>query len=112
MKPDWSDEINIAVTVCDTEGNIVYMNQRSAVTFAKDGGFNLLGRNLMECHPEPARSKLVDLLENPRENVYTIEKHGQKKMIYQVPWYIAGGFAGLVEFALPLPPDIPHFIRK
>lgn len=109
---DWTKQVNVAITVCDADGMIIAMNEMSAVTFAKDGGASLIGKNLLDCHPEPARSKLKDLLDNPRVNVYTIEKNGIKKMIYQTPWYTEGTFAGLVEFSLPLPEELPHFIRK
>jgi hypothetical protein len=45
-------------------------------------------------------------------NAYTIEKNGKKKMIYQTPWYSNGKYSGLVEISLPLPEELPHFIRK
>ena len=45
-------------------------------------------------------------------NVYTIEKHGIKKLIYQAPWYRDGEFAGLVELAIELPAELPHFVRS
>jgi len=79
--------------------------------FSTDGGMELVGKSLLDCHPEPARSKLVSLLNSPRVNIYTIEKAGQKKMIYQSPWFEDGQFMGLIELSLPLPDDIPHFIR-
>jgi len=112
MELDWVDELGAAITLCDKDGIILYMNNRSEVTFEKRGGKNLIGKNLLDCHPEPARSKLDDLLHNPRVNVYTIEKNGIKKMIYQSPWYKNGYFAGLVEISLPIPETIPHFIRE
>jgi len=105
------DEVDFAVTVCDLAGIVVYMNNKSAATFAADGGFDLLGKSLIDCHPEPARSQLLDLLENPRQNIYTIEKNGLKKMIYQVPWLEDGKFKGLIELSLPLLGEIPHFVR-
>lgn len=112
MDIDWAKNFNAAVTVCDTQGIILQMNDQAASVFSKDGGTNLIGKNLLDCHPEPSRSKLLDLLENPGTNAYTIEKNGMKKMIYQSPWYDGGNFAGLVEISLPLPVDVPHFIRK
>ncbi len=42
---DWSEEFNGAVTVCDREGIIIYMNQYSAHQFQKYGGKELLGTN-------------------------------------------------------------------
>ena len=112
MELNWAEEMGAAITVCDSDGIILYMNEKSMVTFEKYGGKNLLGQSLLNCHPEPARSKLDDLLHDPKVNVYTIEKNGIKKMIYQAPWYSGGTYSGLVEISLPLPETIPHFIRK
>lgn len=109
---DYLNEADFAVTVCDKDGIIEYMNLKSATTFAKDGGFGLLGKSLLDCHPEPARSKLSDLLNAPRVNIYTIEKNDQKKMIYQTPWVENGEFKGMIELSLPLAGEIPHFLRK
>jgi transcriptional regulator with PAS, ATPase and Fis domain len=109
---DWLKEFPGAVTVCDRDGLILEMNDRAALTHEKDGGRDLIGRNLLDCHPEPARTRLADLLEHPRQNVYTIEKGGVKKLIYQSPWYHDGGCAGFVELSLEIPAEMPHFIRQ
>ncbi len=45
------------------------------------------------------------------KNVYTIEKKGKKKLIYQAPWFLDGAFGGLVELSLEIPFEMPHFIR-
>lgn len=105
------DGINIAITVCDGTGVVVEMNEKSKATFAKYGGGELVGKSLVECHPEPARTKLVGLLKSPATNAYTISKNGVRKLIYQTPWYKDGEFAGLVEFSLEIPGDMPHFER-
>lgn len=108
----WPAGIDVALTVCDLEGRIVDMNDKSARTFEKYGGVDLIGASLLDCHPEPARSKLLDLLARPRTNAYTIEKNGVRKLIYQTPWFQDGVPAGLVEMSLELPPDMPHHIRS
>ena len=107
----WVKEAPYAITVCDKQGIILAMNDRSRQAFADYGGAELIGTNLLDCHPEPSKSKLHDLLTNPRPNIYTIEKNDKKKMIYQTPWYQNGAFAGLIELSLDLPDSIPHFIR-
>ena len=108
---DWIREFPAAITVCDPQGIILAMNDKACFTFAEDGGANLIGTNILACHPEPSRTKLATLLESGTANVYTIEKDGIKKLIYQSPWYKEGKYAGLVEFSLPMPREIPHFIR-
>jgi transcriptional regulator with PAS, ATPase and Fis domain len=108
----WVKEFPGAITVCDTAGVILAMNDRAAEQFAKDGGQELVGGNLLDCHPEPSRTKLQELLSSGKMNAYTIEKNGSKKLIYQTPWYENGEYRGLVEIAVPLPETLPHFVRK
>ena len=107
----WVHEFPGAVTVCDRAGVIVEMNARAIATFAADGGAALIGTNVLDCHPEPSRTQLAGLLATGARNVYTIEKAGVKKLIYQAPWTRDGVFAGLVELSLEIPFELPHFVR-
>jgi len=88
------------------------MNNKSIRTFENSGGATLIGSSLFECHPEPSRTKLKELLRAGRTNVYTIEKQGIKKLIYQSPWYEQGAYRGFVELSLEIPAEMPHFVRK
>ena len=99
----------VAITVCDKEGNILDMNTTSADV--NSHGQKIIGNNLFDCHPSRAAAILKDLLENEKLNAYTIEKKGVKKLIYQVPWYDNGEFGGLIEVSLPIPFDMPHYVR-
>jgi len=108
---DWVKEFPAAVTVCDPEGIILAMNDKAAKGYEKDGGYNLIGSNMLDCHPEPARKKTEHLLAAREKNVYTIEKNGLKKMIFQSPWYKDGEYSGFVELSLEIPFEMPHFIR-
>ncbi|MPM48093.1 hypothetical protein SDC9_94815 [bioreactor metagenome] len=109
---NWYEELPFAVTVSDLEGNIIYMNNRSATTFEKYGGKELVGKSLFGCHPEKAGNKIREMLQTHEVNAYTIEKEGLKKLIYQCPWYENGSVAGLIELSLVLPAKMPHFVRK
>jgi len=108
----WIKEFPAAVTVGDTDGVILEMNDKAARTFEKDGGYKLIGANMLDCHPEPARTKTQRLLAAREKNIYTIEKNGVKKLIYQSPWYQNGEYAGFVELSLEIPFEMEHFIRK
>jgi hypothetical protein len=108
---EWIKEFPGAITVCDPDGIILAMNDKAAGTFEKDGGYQLIGTNMIDCHPDPARSKVERLLAVHTPNIYTIEKNGIKKLIYQSPWYKDGGYAGFVELSLEIPFEMPHFIR-
>jgi transcriptional regulator with PAS, ATPase and Fis domain len=108
---DWIKEFPAAVTVCDAEGIILAMNDKAAKTFEADGGANLIGSNMLDCHPGLSRQKTERLLAAKVKNVYTIEKNGVKKLIYQSPWYKDGEYAGFVELSLEIPMEIDHFVR-
>jgi transcriptional regulator with PAS, ATPase and Fis domain len=108
----WTQEFPGAITVCDRNGIILGMNDRATKTFADQGGRDLIGSNLLDCHPELAREKVQHLMQAQQKNVYTIEKNGVKKLIYQAPWFHDGVYAGLVELALEIPAELPHFVRS
>ena len=108
---DWAEEFNGAITVCDTEGIIVYMNTYSIKQFKKYGGVKLLGTNLIDCHPEPSKTKLIKMLKDGSENIYTTEKDGVKTLIMQTPWKKDGVFCGLVEISFQLDINMPNFNR-
>ncbi len=108
---NWTDGFLGAITVCDRDGIVVYMNDRSKMQFAKSGDGDLLGKSLIDCHPEPARSLLLKMLAEPLPNSYTIEKNGIRKMIHQTPWMEAGEFKGVVEISYEIPMELPHFVR-
>lgn len=101
--------MNCAVTVCDKEGIVLYMNERARATFAKSG--DMIGRSLMPCHSERSRAIIAHMLATGESNSYTISKNGQRKMIYQTPWREDGEVAGLVEISMVIPDEMPHYNR-
>ncbi|MFO7618187.1 MAG: PAS domain-containing protein [Thermoplasmata archaeon] len=105
----WLPEFPAAVTVCDMSGIIVEMNDRARSTFARHG--ELIGKNLRDCHPPNANEMIDRMLATGEKNIYTIEKNGVKKLIYQVPWFRDGQRAGLVELSLEIPENMSHFKR-
>ena len=107
---EWADEMNCAVTVCDTQGIILYMNEKACLTFGGNG--NLIGRNLFECESPKSQEKIRELLETGGVNTYTIEKKGVRKMIYQTAWKREGVVCGLVEISMEIPGEMPHYIRE
>ena len=52
------------------------------------------------------------MMEDPRSNVYTIEKKGRHRLIFHTPWYQDGRYAGFMEFSLEIPDPMPHFVRE
>lgn len=109
---NWTDDFGGAITVCNREGIVVYMNERSKMQFSKSGNGDLMGKSLIDCHPEPARSLLLKMLAEPLPNSYTIEKNDIRKMIHQAPWMHNGEFKGVVELSFEIPVELPHFVRS
>jgi len=107
----WVNGVQVAITVTAADGTITEMNPRSVETFAADGGAALVGRSVFDCHPEPALTKTLQLYADRQPNSYTVRKHGQRKIIHQLPWFRDGRFAGFVEISIPIPDELPHFER-
>ncbi len=107
----WFKEFPGAITINDAEGIILDMNAAAEEVFKEDGGRGLIGKSVLDCHPEPARSQLERMLDRQQKNVYTIEKKGKKKLIYQTPWYKDGKYSGFVELAIEIPFEMLHFKR-
>lgn len=112
MMENYFADCNFAVTVCDLNATIVYMNEKACKVFEKYGGRALIGRSLFECHQEHSCEIIRKFLQTGESNTYTIEKNGVKKLIQQSPWHVDGKIAGLVELSLELPAEMPHFVRK
>jgi len=115
MKPEknaWIKEFPGSIVLCDPDGIILEMNDKGAQSHEEDGGYALIGKNLFDCHPDPARGKLERLMAGRKTNVYTIEKNGVKKLVYQSPWTVEGKYAGFVELVVEIPFELPHFIRS
>jgi len=108
---DFLKETPFAVTVCDNDGIIVYMNDKASATWEARGGASLIGKSLYDCHGERATAMIKNMLATGSTNAYTILKNGQKKLIYQSPWHKDGKVAGLIELSIVIPEEMPHFVR-
>jgi transcriptional regulator with PAS, ATPase and Fis domain len=112
MNSKWVKEFPVAITVCNSDGIITDMNEKAADVFKDDGGFGLIGKNLLDCHSDASNKKIKQIMNEQKPNVYTIEKLGKKKMIYQSPWFENGEMKGLVELSIEIPFEMPNFIRS
>lgn len=109
---EWIKHFPAAITVCDQNGIILEMNEKARATFAGHGGGQLIGTSLYACHKPQSEAIIKDMLASGKNNVYTIEKNGVKKLIYQQPWYRDGELGGLVEISLEIPSEMPHHVRS
>ena len=111
-KHEWIESIGISIMATNVRGEIIDMNAFAAETFQSDGGRELLGKNLADCHSLRSNEIIERLMREGAANIYTIQKKGKKKLICQVPWFKQdGGVGGLVELSIPLPEEMPHFNR-
>jgi transcriptional regulator with PAS, ATPase and Fis domain len=108
---DWAEGFGAAITIVDRDLVVVYMNGRSAQTFAKWGGRALLGKSLANCHTEGSMAAMRRILETGEPHSYTVEKGGARKVVHQAPWERGGERAGLVEIAFEVPPEMEHRVR-
>ena len=107
----WVSEFPAEVMVSDTEGIILEMNNEAENLFADDGGRGLLNTNVLDCHPEPYRSKFENMMDKQITNVLFSTANGEKRFFFQAPWFKDGQYAGFVEISFAVPDEIPHFIR-
>lgn len=105
--PDFFKNIDVSITICDTEGIVVYMNERAISVFG-----DKRGQSMMPCHQARSQEIIHHMLDSDSNHVYTISKNGQKKLIYQTPWHVDGRVAGLIEFSMVLPEEMPHYVRS
>lgn len=104
---DFFKGINVSITISDTEGNILYMNDKSTSVFG-----DMVGQNMIGCHNPHSQEIIHKLIAEAGTNAYTIDKRGVKKLIYQTPWYNeTREVGGLVEFSIIIPDDMPHYVR-
>ena len=109
---EWVEEYPGSITVCDRTGIVLELNKDAVKSFRAVGGRKLIGSNLMDCHPEPARSKLKRMMRKRQTNVYTVKKGRTKKIVLQTPWYRKNRYSGFVEISLPITGKIPSIVRK
>lgn len=106
MNFDYYKSINVSITICDTDGVVVYQNDKSIKTFG-----DKTGQSMLPCHQQRSQDIIHHLLDDAATNAYTIDKQGVKKMIYQTPWFDGGEVKGLIEFSIVLPEEMPHYVR-
>ena len=54
---------------------------------------------------------LLEMMQKELKHVYTIEKNGKKKLIYQIPWYENGVYSGFIELSMVIPFEMSHKVR-
>lgn len=108
---DWCNEIAMEIMVSTRDGKIVEMNKAAQTVFKPDGGLNLLGKDILECHPQPARQKLLNMMDTQNTNAFLDTENGIKRFYFQSPWYLSGEYSGFIELSFEVGGEIPHYKR-
>lgn len=78
-----------AIVMCDLQHTIIYMNKAAIMRYAKRGGKELVGRNLLACHNAQSQEliiKIVDWFQADKNNnmIYTYKNEKENKDVYMV----------------------------
>ncbi len=78
-----------AVVLCDLNHTIVYMNPAAASRYAGSGGYDLLGKSLLDCHNAGSNEmirKIVDWFKESTDHnkVYTFYNEKENKDVYMI----------------------------
>lgn len=78
-----------AIVICDLTHTIVYMNKAAVARYAKRGGSELIGQNLLSCHNTQSGEMITRVLnwflEDERNNmIYTYKNEKENKDVYMV----------------------------
>ena len=73
---------------------------------------SIAAKACLPCHNERSKGIIARILEKGDTNAYTIEKKGIRKMIYQTAWRREDGtVGGIIELSMPIPAEMPHYVR-
>jgi hypothetical protein len=108
---EWIATYPAEIMVCDQIGTILEMSNVSVQVYEKEGGAKMIGRNVFEHHQEPAKSQMMDVVNQKRHVIYTTEKGGVKKLVSIAPWYRDGEYSGFALIVLDLPAKIPNIVK-
>ena len=83
------DEDKAPVVICDLEHTIVYMNPVACRRYEKQGGAELLGKSLLDCHNAKSNEMINRVLdwfrESPDNNrIFTFRNEKENKDVYMV----------------------------
>ncbi len=77
------------VVLCDTEHTIVYMNDAAIKKYADQGGTELIGKSLLDCHNPHSNEMINKVLDWFRQDIshnmiYTYRNEKENKDVYMV----------------------------
>jgi hypothetical protein len=107
----WVSTYPAEIMVCDQAGTILEMSDVSVQIYRKEGGAELIGRNVFDHHQEPSKTQMMNVVKQKKHVIYTTERKGLKKLVSIAPWYRGDEYAGFALIVLDLPASIPNIIK-
>ena len=95
--------LRAAVTIADQDFQIRFMNDRAIEFYAEDGGAELVGRNLLDCHRDEHKPVIRAAYARYRAGDLTPTRyHAQKEdgaleSVVHIPLMVEGQFRGIAE---------------
>jgi hypothetical protein len=95
--------LRAAVTIADQDFEILFMNDRAAVFYAEDGGVELIGRDLLDCHRDEHKRVIREAYARYRAGDLTPTRYHSKKedgaleSIVHIPLIVETEFRGIAE---------------
>lgn len=83
------DEDKAPVVICDLEHTIIYMNPVACERYEKQGGAELLGKSLLDCHNAKSNemiNRVLDWFRESKDNnrIFTFRNEKENKDVYMV----------------------------
>ena len=96
--------LSAGVTIADQDFLITFMNDRARVFYAEDGGGELVGKNLLDCHNAEHAALIRNAYERYRADDLTPTRYhraqnedGAPESIVHIPLIVEGQFRGIAE---------------
>ena len=107
MNFNWADDTNCAVTVCDTEGVVIYQNKQS---ISVNG--SIAAKACSPCHNERSKGIIARILEKGDTNALHHREKRDPQNDLQTAWRREDGtVGGIIELSMPIPAEMPHYVR-
>ncbi len=83
------DSDNAPVVICNTEHMIVYINPSAAEKYSKWGGYDLIGKSLLDCHNNESNKRIIQIVEwfgttSDNNKVFTFYNEKENKDVYMI----------------------------
>lgn len=84
-----TEQDECAVVICDTKHKIIYMNPAAQINYEKQGGKELVGKSILDCHNKASQEAIIRVTdwfgESERNNkVHTFYNKKQNKDVYMI----------------------------